>query len=77
MPAPLRQQEADVEQRVDGRLGRMQHHREEHVDDRRAAEDEGHDVEREAAEPERVDDARGAGRAERAGDGRRDEAGAC
>ena len=60
--------EADVEQRVNGRLRRMQHHRQEHVDDGRAAEDERHHIEREAAEPERVDDARGAGRAERAGD---------
>ena len=72
--ADRRQHEADVQQRVDRRLRRMDHHRHQHVDDGRAAEDERHDVDRQAAEAERVDDAGGAGGAERAGDGRGDEA---
>ena len=64
-------QEADVEHRARRCLRRVRRHRVEHVDERRAAEDERHHVGRRAAGAEREDDADRAERAERAGDGRR------
>jgi len=42
----------------------MEHHREQHVDDRRTAENERHDVEGKTAETKRVDDADCAKRAQ-------------
>ena len=67
------QQDAKVEQRIGRFLRGMEHHREQDVDDGRAAEDERHDVEGNAAETERVDDADSAERAQGAGTSRCDE----